>query len=128
MELLAGALGGSLAFEAVQYLRREKRQRLTNYEVRVEAQQAERPPRQIVAVRIHHIVTGEGVDPAAVSEAIRIADKACMIRDLLRHTATITTTFEVIEKMTGKPEGEQSAVNAPASELPSSRRTGPRCS
>jgi uncharacterized OsmC-like protein len=121
-ELLTGALAGSLAFEVVAYLR--KRQRLTDYEIRVEAQQAERRPRQIVTVRIHHIITGEGVDPAAVSEAIRIAEKLCMMQDLLRHTATITTTFEVIEKMTEKPEGGLPEVSVPASERSSSRQTG----
>ena len=97
LELLAGALAGSVAFEVIGILRRKKHQQVTAYEVRVEAEQAERIPKAFVAVRIHHIVTGEGVDPAAVSEAIRICEESCVLQALLRHTATITTTFEVVK-------------------------------
>jgi putative redox protein len=81
-------------------LRAKKRQRVTGYEVRVEADQAERPPQVFVAVRIHHIVTGYDIDPAAVSEAIRISEeKYCSVEAMLRHTATITTTFEIVNEV-----------------------------
>jgi putative redox protein len=120
IELLAGALAGCVAFEVVAILRRNKHQRVTGYEVRVEADQAERPPRTFVAVRIHHIVSGEGVDPAAVSEAIRIVEETCVLQALLRHTATITTTFEVVKEITGRAAGTQAAGAALASEVDSS--------
>jgi len=99
IELVAAALAGCTAFDVITVLRAKKRQRVTGYEVRVEADQAERPPQVFVAVRIHHIVTGYDIDPAAVSEAIRISEeKYCSVEAMLRPTATITTTFEIVNE------------------------------
>jgi putative redox protein len=126
IELLAGALAGCVALDVIALLRRKEHQRLTGYEVRVEAEQAERPPKTFVAVRIHHIVSGEGLDPAAVGEAIRTVEQTCVVQALLRHTATITTTFEVVKEIAGAPP----ATPAPDAELtsvpdvPSARRRG----
>jgi len=100
IELVAAALAGCTAFDVITVLRAKKRQRVTGYEVRVQADQAERPPQVFVAVRIHHIVTGYDIDPAAVSEAIRISEeKYCSVEAMLRHTATITTTFEIVNEV-----------------------------
>lgn len=103
IELVAAALAGCTAFDVINVLRK-KRQHVTGYEVRVEADQAERPPMAFVAVRIHHMVTGRDVDPAAVSAAIRISEeKYCAVESMLKHTATITTTFEVVDDAAAKP-------------------------
>ena len=45
----------------------------------MEADQAEWRPEVFVAVRIHHIVTGHDIDPAAVSEAIRISEERLLL-------------------------------------------------
>ena len=125
VELLAGALAGCVALDVIALLRR-RHQRLTGYEVRVEAEQSERPPKTLVAVRIHHIVSGEGVDPAAVSEAIRTVEQTCVVQSLLRHTATITTTFEVVKEIAGAPPGTPApdAGLTPVLDAPSARRRG----
>jgi len=97
IELVAAALAGCTAFDVITVLRSKKRQLITAYEVRVEAEQAERPPQAFVAVRIHHIVTGRG-HPAAVTEAIRISEeKYCAVEAMLKHSAVVRTTFEVID-------------------------------
>ena len=99
IELVAAALAGCTAFDVITILRGKKRQDVTGYEVRVEAEQAERPPQAFVAVRIHHIVTGRDVDPAAVGEAIRISEeKYCSVEAMLKHNAVVRTTFEVINE------------------------------
>lgn len=99
IELVAAALAGCTAFDVITILRGKKRQHVTGYEVRVQTEQAERPPQVFVAVRIHHIVTGHDVDPSAVSEAIRISEeKYCSVEAMLKQTAVITTTFEVIDE------------------------------
>jgi len=98
IELVAAALAGCTAFDVITILRKKKHQTITGYEVRVEADQAERPPQTFVAVRVHHIVRGAGVDPAAVSEAIHVSEeKYCAVEAMLKDTATIMTTFEVID-------------------------------
>jgi putative redox protein len=104
IELVAVALAGCTAFDVITIVRGKKRQLVTGYEVRVEAEQAERPPQAFVAVRIHHIVTGRDVDPAAVSEAIRISEeKYCSVEAMLKHSAVVRTTFEVINENAAPP-------------------------
>jgi putative redox protein len=99
IELVAAALAGCTAFDVITILRGKKQQIITGYEVRVEAEQAERPPQTFVALRIHHIVTGRDVDPAAVSEAIQISEeKYCSVEAMLKHGAVVRTTFEVLDE------------------------------
>jgi putative redox protein len=98
IELVAAALAGCTAFDVITILRGKKHQIVTGYEVRVEAEQAERPPQVLVAVRIHHIVSGHDIDPAAVSEAIKISEENhCPVEAMLKHDAVVRTTFEVLE-------------------------------
>src|ERR1700745_1669283 len=104
IELVAAALAGCTAFDVITILRGKKRQRVTGYEVLVEAEQAERPPQVFVAVRIHHIVRGHDVDAAAVSEAIRISeDKYCSFEAMLKPSAVVRTTFEVVNETAAPP-------------------------
>ena len=52
IELVAVALAGCTAFDVITILRQKYHQKVTGYEVRVEADQAERPPQVFTAVRI----------------------------------------------------------------------------
>jgi putative redox protein len=97
VELLAAGLAGCTAFDVITYLRFKRHQEVTGYEVRVEADQAEKPPQVFTAVRVHHIVTGNEIDPAAVQAAIDLStSKYCAAQAMLRHTASFVTTFEVV--------------------------------
>lgn len=73
IELVAAGLAGCTAFDVITVLRQKYHQKVTGYEVRVEADQADRPPQVFTAVRIHHVVTGIGIDVAALEEAIRLS-------------------------------------------------------
>jgi putative redox protein len=98
IELVAAALAGCTASDVITILRHQKNQQVTGYEVNMEADQAERPPHPFVLVSIHYIVTGKGIDPAAVNEAIRMSEeKYCAVQAMLRHSAAITATFELID-------------------------------
>jgi putative redox protein len=98
VELVAAALAGCVAYDLTAIVC-AKHQAITAYEVRVEMEQAERPPQAFVAVRIHHVFTGRGIDPAVVSEAIKTSEeKSSAIETMLRYTASITTTFEIVEE------------------------------
>ncbi len=97
IELIAMGLAGGTAFDVITVLRQKRHQRVTGYEVRVEADQAERPPQVFTEVRVHHAITGHEIDPAAVEEAIRLSEaKYCSVEAMLRQTATFTTTYEII--------------------------------
>jgi len=116
IELVAAALAGCTAFDVITILRGKKRQHVTGYEVRVQAEQAERPPQVFVTVRIHHVVTGHKVDPSAVDEAIRISEgKYCSVEAMLKGTAVITTTFEIVDEPEANKEGTPAPELATAS-------------
>ena len=101
IELVAVALAGCTAFDVITVLRQKYHQKVTGYEVRVEADQAERPPQVFTAVRIHHVVTGYEIDPTAVEESIRLSDeKYCSVGAMLKRTASLHTTYEIVEEKT----------------------------
>ena len=99
IELVATALAGCTAFDVITILRQKYHQQVTGYEVRVEADQAERPPQVFTKVRIHHVVTGFEVDPKAVAEAIRLSEeKYCSVGAMVKQTAALETTSEIVEE------------------------------
>jgi len=101
IELVAVALAGCTAFDVITVLRQKYHQRIINYEVRVEADQAERPPQVFTAVRIHHVVTGIDVDAAALEEAIRLSEeKYCSVGAMVQKTASFHTTYEIVAEKT----------------------------
>jgi putative redox protein len=101
IELVAMGLAGCTAFDVITILRQKYRQKVTGYQVRVEAEQAERPPQVFTVVRIHHVVTGFEIDVAAVEEAIRLSEeKYCSVGAMVKKTASFHTTYEVIADKT----------------------------
>jgi putative redox protein len=101
IELVAVALAGCTAFDVITILRQKHHQKITGYEVRVEADQPDRPPQVFMAVRIHHVLTGFGIDPSVVQGAIQLSEeKYCSVGAMLKQTASFATTYEVIEDQT----------------------------
>jgi putative redox protein len=101
IELVAVALAGCTAFDVITILRQKHRQKITGYEVRVEADQAERPPQVFTDIRIHHVITGIDVDPAAVDLAIQLSeDKYCSVGGMVKQTAALHTTYEIVDEKT----------------------------
>ena len=101
VELAAVALAGCTAFDVITVLRHKYHQKVTGYEVRVEADQAERPPQVFTDVRIHHILCGYEIDPSAIEQAIRLSeDKYCSVAAMVKQTATLHTTYEIAEEKT----------------------------
>ena len=101
IEMVAVGLAGCTAFDVITVLRQKHHQKVTAYQVRVEADQAERPPQVFTTVRIHHVVTGIGIAESAILEAIRLSEeKYCSVGAMLQKTARFQTTHEVIEDST----------------------------
>ncbi len=107
IELVAVALAGCTAFDVITILREKYHQKITGYEVLVQTDQAERPPQVFTAARILHILTGIGIDKTAVEKAIQLSDeKYCSVGAMVRQTAKIETTFEIVEETTSWIRGE----------------------
>ncbi|MDE3170276.1 MAG: OsmC family protein [Acidobacteriota bacterium] len=99
VELVAVALAGCTAFDVATILRQKYHQKLTGYEVRVEADQADRPPQVFTAVRIHHVLTGYELDATTIEQAIHMSEeKYCSVGAMVKQTATFTTTYEIVEE------------------------------
>src|SRR6516164_1837960 len=101
IEMVAVGLAGCTAFDVITILRQKYHQKVTGYQVRIEADQGERPPQVFTMVRIHHVVAGIGIDEAALVEAIRLSEeKYCSVGAMVQKTATFHTTHEIIEDTT----------------------------
>jgi putative redox protein len=101
IELVAVALAGCTAFDVITILRQKHHQKVTGYEVCVEADQAERPPQVFTSVRIRHVVTGIEIDKAAVERAIQLSEeKYCSVGAMIQQSAKFETQYEVHEEIT----------------------------
>jgi putative redox protein len=101
IELVAAGLAGCTAFDVITILRQKYHQKVTGYEVRVEADQAERPPQVFTAVRIHHVVRGFDIDASAIEQAIHLSEeKYCSVGAMVQKTASFHTTFEIVAEKT----------------------------
>lgn len=101
IELVAIGLAGCTGFDVITILRQKYHQKVTAYEVRVEADQADRPPQVFTAVRIHHVITGFDIDVPSVEQAIRLSeDKYCSVGAMVRKTAALHTTYEIVQEKT----------------------------
>src|SRR5690349_10107119 len=99
IELVAVGLAGCTAFDVITILRQKYHQHVTGYEVRVEADQAERPPQVFTDVRIHHLVTGYDIDATPIEQAIRLSEeKYCSVGAMVKQTASLQTTYEIVEE------------------------------
>jgi putative redox protein len=101
IELVAVGLAGCTGFDVITVLRQKYQQKVTGYEVRVEADQAERPPQVFTTVRIHHAITGFDIDATAVEQAIRLSEeKYCSVGAMVQKSASLHTTYEIINEKT----------------------------
>lgn len=101
IELVAVAMAGCTAFDVVTILRQKHHQKLTGYEVFVEADQAERPPQVFTAIRVRHVLTGMGIDKGAVEQAIHLSEeKYCSVGAMLKESANLATSYEIHEEPT----------------------------
>jgi putative redox protein len=105
IEVLALSLAACTAFDVITILRK-KRQDVTAYEVRVEAEQRVGPPAVFTGVRIEHVVRGRGVDPGAVAQAVDLSkEKYCSIGAMLACTVPIEHRVEVLDEAAGPSPG-----------------------
>ncbi len=97
MELLLIAVGSCTAVDVVDILRK-KRQEVSDYKIEVSGERRDEHPRAFSKINVHHIVYGRNVSAQAVESAIKLSDeKYCSVAATVRPTATIVTSYEIIE-------------------------------
>ena len=97
MEMLLLGLGGCSAFDVVHILRKG-RQVITDCIAEIDATRADTDPKVFTQIHIHFIVSGRGLDPKRVEQAVKLsAEKYCSASIMLGKVAEITHDFEIME-------------------------------
>jgi len=66
--------------------------------VQLKSERADTDPKVFTKIHMHFVVTGRGLNAAAVERAIAMShDKYCSATIMLGKTAAISTSFELVE-------------------------------
>ncbi len=97
LELIAVSLAGCTAMDVISILRK-KQQEVTEFEVKVHADQSNDHPHVFTHVAVEYIVSGRHVNPAAVERAIELSTtKYCPAQAMLSKAVQIEHTYRIIE-------------------------------
>ena len=97
MELLLAGTGGCTAYDVVLILKRG-RHAVKGCTVKLSAERASTEPKVFTGIHMHFTVTGTNIPAIAVERAIAMShEKYCSASIMLAKTATITTSFELVE-------------------------------
>ena len=97
LEMLLVSVAACTASDVISILLK-KRQDVHSYDVEVTGTRVDDYPRKFTAFHVHHIVRGTAVLEKAVADAIELSDtKYCSVAATVRPTATITTSYEIVE-------------------------------
>lgn len=97
MEMLLVSVAACTAVDVISILNK-KRQDVTDYDVEISGVRADDHPRKFIAFHINHIVRGRNVSEKALADAIELSDtKYCSVAATVQPTATITTSYNIVE-------------------------------
>ena len=100
MELMLMGTAGCTAMDVISILRK-KRQDVTAYAVHIHGIRASTHPMVFTSITIEHVVSGHHVSEEAVAHAIELSvTKYCGAHAMLSKTATITTSYRILEEVT----------------------------
>ncbi len=95
LELMLISLAGCTGMDVISILKK-KRQDVTDFEVRVDAEQADEHPHVYTEIHVTYLVRGHDVDPAAVERSIELSETTyCPAHAMLEQAANITSSYEV---------------------------------
>jgi putative redox protein len=95
MEMLLGALGACTSVDVVMILAK-KRQKLTSLEIQISGDRASEPPAVWTKIEMVYRLAGD-LEDKAVRDAIELSQfKYCSVAAMLRKTAEITYSFEIV--------------------------------
>jgi putative redox protein len=107
LELVAIGLAGCTGMDVISILKK-KRQEITGFEVRVQAEQAEQHPMVFTRAVIEYEVTGRAVDEAAVVRSIELsALRYCPVQGMLKTVVPMELRYSIYE---GDGQGERTLV------------------
>jgi len=97
MEMVLLGTGGCTAYDVVLILRKSG-QKITDCEVKLTAERAEKDPKVFTKVHFHFVVSGTAVKPNTVERAIKLShEKYCSASIMMEKTAEITHSYEIVD-------------------------------
>lgn len=97
MEMLLLGMGGCASFDVVMILQKG-RQAITDCDVEITAERAEKEPKIFTRIHLHFTVSGKQLNAARVEKAIKLsAEKYCSASIMLGKSAEITHDFNIID-------------------------------
>lgn len=97
LELMAISLAGCTAMDVISILNK-KRQEVTAFEVRVQAEQASEHPRNFTRMQIEYIFTGRNLNPKAIERAIELSEqKYCPAQSMLSKAVALEHSYTIHE-------------------------------
>lgn len=97
MELLLVSLAGCTGVDVADILVK-KRQSLEKLQVKVRGKRVDTYPKVYDEIEVIYLITGNGIDPKAVEQAITLSEeKYCSVSAMLRGTAKITTSYQILQ-------------------------------
>ena len=97
METVLAGTGGCTAYDVVLILKRGRHD-IRGCSVKLTSERAETDPKVFTKINMHFTVQGKGIPPQAVERAIAMShEKYCSASIMLGKTATITTSFDLVE-------------------------------
>ena len=98
METVLAGTGACAAYDVVLILKRG-RHAVSGCSVKLEADRASEDPKVFTKIHLHFVIGAVGVPAAAVERAIALShDRYCSATIMLAKTATITTSYEIVER------------------------------
>jgi putative redox protein len=97
MELLLVGVAGCTGMDVASILTK-KRQPLSDLKVRVRGRMIEDFPRVFDLIEIEYLIWGDGIDPAAVEQAIHLSeDKYCSASAMLKASADVSWSYRILK-------------------------------
>ncbi len=98
LELLLIGLGGCTGMDVLSIMQK-KRVPFDDFEMHLTAEQAEDYPKVFTNISIKYIIFGKGINPKDIERAIELSEtKYCSASAMLKHSAKITTSYEIKEE------------------------------
>ncbi|MBI5542687.1 MAG: OsmC family protein [Deltaproteobacteria bacterium] len=97
MEVVLAGAGGCTSVDVVHILRKGRHD-VRDCRVEIEADRAKEDPQVFTRIHFHYVVTGKGLKPDRVEQAIKLsAQTYCSAIAMLSKTAKISWDFEAID-------------------------------
>jgi putative redox protein len=97
METVLAGTAACTAYDVVLILKRGRHE-VTGCRVKVEAERAASDPKVFTRIRMHFIVSGQGLTAATVGRAVALShEKYCSATAMLGRTADIDVSHEIVQ-------------------------------